>query len=410
MADMGRSLISKIIAEDDIVSALSAGVRPEWFEEAEHREAFAWMSDYFNKYSETTTADALHHQFPNYRLLKVNEPFDYYIDQFRSQRERSIIVDTIIDANTAIQDDDPVKAQQELAKGLTRLGLEVSSLTDEDAVSTWRERYEEYKRLAKKRSLLTGIDTGFPTLNMVSGGFHNSQLIVLGGTAKQGKSWMLIRMAIAAQEVGQKVLFISFEMSVKEQLARYDGMTCGVNSMKILHNNLTKEEGLRIYKGMRSRKNLPPFVISADISATTTASGLSGKIEQHQPDIVIVDGAYLMLSEGGEPPGSPAAMTAVSRSLKRLAQRIEKPVIISTQALTSKMSKGEVTMHSLGWTSAWGQDADLVLGVERVEKSPVIKLRVVSGRNVSPREIGLAVNWEESTIMEANLDEYGDDE
>lgn len=99
-------------------------------------------------------------------------------------------------------------------------------------------------------------------------------------------------------------------------------------------------------------------------------------------------------------------MTAVSRGLKRLAQRIEKPVLITTQALTSKLAKGnEVTINSLGWTSAWGQDADLVLAAERVDKSPVIKLRVVAGRNVSPREIGLAVDWEESTIEETGIDE-----
>ena len=36
-----------------------------------------------------------------------------------------------------------------------------------------------------------------------------------------------------------------------------------------------------------------------------------------------------------------------------------------------------------GNTSAWSQDADLILGVERLEETSLVKLRVVAGRNVS---------------------------
>jgi archaellum biogenesis ATPase FlaH len=410
MADMGRSLISKIVQEDDIVTALAAGIQADWFEEPEHHDAYAWMVDYFSKYSETPTADALKQQYPTYRLLKVPEPYDWYVDHFRTQRTRAIILDAIIDANTAIQDDDTVKAQNELAKGLTRLGMEVSSLSDEDAVGDLKARYKQYKLLSKGVGNLTGIPTGFATLNRVSGGWHDSGLVVIGGSAKQGKSWMLICMAIAAQDYGKKVLFISFEMSVQEQLARYDGMVSGVNSMKVLHNDLSRDDFKKLRYGMQQREGCAPLIISADITATTTVSGLAGKIEQHSPDLVIVDGAYLMQSEGGEVQGSAQAMTAISRGLKRLAQRIDKPVLITTQALPGKMSKGEVTMHSLGWSSAWGQDADLVLGVERVEGTQLVKLRVVAGRNVSPCEIGLAINWEESEIVEADADELESDD
>ncbi len=412
MADVGRELISKIISDGNVTGALGAGVGAGWFEDEENSDSWSWIVDFFNRHDgNVPTAAALKAQFPNYRLVQVDDPYSYYVERIRDQRTRSILMDTIIDANTAIQDDDPVLAQHELSRGLTRLGTEISSLTDEDAVATMEDRYRAYKAAAAHSGEVTGIPTGFNTLNLATSGWHPQNFIVMGGQGKQGKSWILMAMAIAAQEAGRKVLFISFEMSLKEQLARLDGMTCGIDSLKLLYDNLTAEEFKKLQQGMKQRKNMEPFIISTDIAATTTVSGLAAKVEQHQPDLLIVDGAYLMQSEGGEPPGSTQALTAVSRGLKRLAQRINRPVIATTQALPGKIGKGgTVTVGSLGWTSAWGQDADLILGVEREEKSPIIKLRIVGGRNVSPREIGLAVNWDESTIEEAAGGVYEEDD
>ena len=40
-----------------------------------------------------------------------------------------------------------------------------------------------------------------------------------------------------------------------------------------------------------------PFIFSTDITSATTVSGIQAKIQQYQPDVVFVDGAYLMQSE-----------------------------------------------------------------------------------------------------------------
>jgi replicative DNA helicase len=218
-----------------------------------------------------------------------------------------------------------------------------------------------------------------------------------------------MKMAIAAQERGKRVLFLSFEMSGFEQLARYDSICFGINSMRLLHGTTNDEDFKKLKDGMRLRKNMAPFVISSDISATTTVSGLAAKIEQHRPDIVFIDGVYLMENEVGAEAGSTQSYTSISRNLKRLAQRIEAPVVVTTQALSSKMRDGKVSMHSLGWTSAWSQDADLILGVERRDTDPVVNLRVVAGRNVSPQEIQIMIDWETSSMEELEDDEDDDE-
>lgn len=413
MADVSRRLISKIVSEGDLSRALSGGIRESWFEDAEHRRVFQWMMEYFQRYNVTPTAKALNLDFPTYQLLKVEEPYDFYIDSFRSARERTILVDTEIDLHEALEDGDLKLARDRLSQGLNKVGSEVSSLSDIDVVADWHGRYDEYdeQRKTVDEGVLTGIPTGFQTYDQLTGGWHPEQFILYVGQMKAGKSWIMMKSALAAQDAGKKVLFITFEMSQSEQTARYDGIVSGTDSNRWLRKQLSDEDMLAFKKGMRLRTNMPPFVISADISGSTTPSGLSGKIDEYQPDIVFVDGIYLMENEAGHLEGTPQAYTSLSRSMKRLAQRTGVPIVGTMQALPSKMDRtGRVTFHSIGWSSSWGQDADIVFGVERIADTPLIKFRIVGGRNVGAAEVMLACSWEESSFEETEVIEPDDED
>jgi replicative DNA helicase len=410
MADLGRALISKILLEDDLASAVESGVRHDWFEEPEHAKAYKWLTEYFSRYSVVPTPRALRTQFPNYKIIKVPEPYAYYTDKFRELHERAIIFDAISGAHDALEEDDPKKAQKFLSEGLLRIGKEVGHLSDENLTSKLRTRYDDYEESRKHAGEITGIATGFYTLDLSSGGYHPQQFILFGGAPKQCKSYMLMKSAIAAHDQGKRVLFISFEMSVKEQRVRHDGIRCGLNSEHLMHGTLEDWEMTKLKRGFRVLQNTEPFMISADISATTTASGLAAKIDQHDPDIVFVDGVYLMESETGVETGTTQAYTSVSRALKRLAQRTEIPVVGTVQSLLGKMKDGNVTMSSLGWTSAWAQDADVILGVEKVTGTPNLRVRVVGGRSISDCEMSIACDWEESRFEEVAFDEDDEDD
>jgi len=414
VADYGRLLITKIIAENDLVPALTAGVRSSWFDDEEHAEVYAWMQEYFSRYGKAPTRRVLLQEFPAYRLGgDVPEPYEYYLDYFRRQRKRAIIQDTLIEADQSLQDDTPEAAEARLSQGLLRSATEVTTLEDTDATEGVWDRFREHQRGRNRIGSLTGIPTGFPTLDKITGGFQPQQFIVIGGVAKAGKSFLLMKAACAAQAFHKKVLFLSFEMSTHEQRCRYEALQCGVNAVNLMRSVSTPEELRKLRQGFRRIKDMAPFIISADISASTTMSGLGAKIEQHAPDIVFIDGVYLMDSESGYDMQSPQHYTAISRGLKRLAQRTGKPLVCVTQALSSKMGReGHVTMHSLAWSSAWSQDADLILGVEALDDSgnQLLNFRVVAGRNVSPRVMTLKADWNESTFEEANEGEFDDED
>ena len=145
---------------------------------------------------------------------------------------------------------------------------------------------------------------------------------------------------------------------------------------------------------LNNMENKIPFHL-VDAVNGITVSALAAKIEQLKPDIVFVDGVYLMMDELTGEMNTPQAITNVTRAMKRLAQRIDKPIVITTQTLLWKMRAGKVTADSIGYSSSFFQDSDVILGLEPVEEDDTIRmLKVVASRNCPPKETSLTWRWE----------------
>jgi replicative DNA helicase len=259
---------------------------------------------------------------------------------------------------------------------------------------------------------LRGIPTGFLGLDRITAGLRPQQLITFVGEAKKGKSMMSLIMANAAHVHGISPLFVSFEMSIEEQEARYDALISKVSHTRIIRGDITKREMEKIEKALRIRKNMHPFHMTEDSSSLTTISALAGKIQQYRPGILFVDGVYMMDDENGEPKNSPQALTNITRSLKRLAQRFDIPIVGTTQVLSSKLNNKKsraITADSIGYSSSFAQDSDLVLGVESdpdIDNQSII--RVVIARTAPKGEVRIKWDWENMDFTE--VDESGNED
>jgi replicative DNA helicase len=130
-------------------------------------------------------------------------------------------------------------------------------------------------------------------------------------------------------------------------------------------------------------------------------------VQSKNPDIVFIDGTYLMIDEQSGESNTPQAITNITRSLKRLAQKINKPIVISTQALTWKMKKGQVTADSIGYSSSFHQDADVIFGLQREDElvDDTRLLRVVASRNGGLSEVSLMWDWNTGHFREISDDD-----
>lgn len=408
MASTDHLLISKVIQGNDLNEVINKGIRPHHLSE-QWGTVYSWVLNYWREYSAVPTERVLKQEFGDLQLVNTeHEPMARLIDEvFNAYKHKNMVL-TVAAATPALNEKHTDEAMQILSEGLQRAQVEVSRLRDVDLIQTWENRLERYKILRDTPNALRGIPTGFTGLDRITSGFRPQQLITFVGEAKKGKSLMTLIMANAAHNHGITPMYVSFEMSIEEQEARYDAIIAGVSHNNIIRGELNLRELEKIEKAIKVRKNMHPFYMTEDTSSLTTVSAIAGKVQQYRPGLLIVDGVYLMDDEQGEPKGSPQALTNITRSLKRLAQRYDIPLIGTTQVLAWKLGNKksrQVTADSIGYTSSFAQDSDLILGVESdpdIDNQAII--RVVLARSAPKGEVRIKWDW-------ANMDftEIGED-
>jgi hypothetical protein len=136
-------------------------------------------------------------------------------------------------------------------------------------------------------------------------------------------------------------------------------------------------------------------------------SGIQGKVMEYNPDVVFVDSAYLMQSELPKvEQSSPQALTDIARSLKKLAQTQRIPIVVTTQASSTRSRGGKLNADSAMYTQAWRQSADVLLGVERVEPDAPedgevsIMLRVLATRSGPRADTIIMWDWSKGRCLE----------
>lgn len=422
--DIERSVISRALASE-VVPFIEAGITGEFFPTGDHQVAWHWLVEYWREHGETPTVGAFRLNFPaaSYRLVKVAEPNEFLIKTLRSQRKRGMLDQGMIEAvELTRKTNDTEQIFDRIKQLVAEIGTEVTVLKDVNLIETWKQRLEEYEELKKLPGGMRGITFGFPGLDTVTSGAQSGQLITYIGEPKAGKSTLLLRSAIAAHQAGNHVLFIGFEMSNDEQAARFDSMVGKVDHARLLTGKLSAESEQRLEKNLRKLADVSDtrFTLSQDTTSATTVSGLSSKVQLFSPDILFVDGAYLMDDDlSDEEKGSPRHLTNITRALKRLAQQMDIPVVITTQVLTWKMKrKGGLTGDAIGYSSSFAQDSDLIVGLENTEEDNIKIARIVLSRNTARLWTKIRWDWTRGDFEEmpgsgntlGNFDEEEDDE
>jgi replicative DNA helicase len=409
--DIEWATLCKAVETRDFRALLDARITTSFFQDPENADVFGWMLRFWNDHTTGPTEGALHHEYPTFALIETPEPMGWYLEELRDQYKYSRVTEVLDGVKEPLKRGDADNVVKLLAHGIESVNTDVSDLTDEDFTKTTGERMARYDSLAAHRGM-QGIPTGFPTMDLATSGLQKEQLITVMGTQKVGKSVILIKMASTAHAAGYRPLFVTFEMSTDEQGMRHDAFRAGISYTRLANGTLTREDRFKLRKMFHGMEAMQPMTFVHDPASTTTVSALSAKISLHNPDCVYVDGAYLMDPEIEAEPNSAQALTSITRSLKRLAQRAQVPIVASTQALTWKARRGKLTLDSIGYSSSFAQDSDVIFGLEEVKDNEEERLlRIVAARNTARKDVRLRFDWEHGSIDE--LDEvhyHADDE
>ena len=392
-ADNEHRLVSKIIRDRDLIPAMERGVKDNWFLDEDNRKVWSFVRQHYGEYSEVPTGTTVKDHYPNYKILDVEDSIDYLLDTMVDFRRRLLTRQGLEDAVEQLQENNHEAALLAMEKTISVVNEQGIQGTHEvDLSKNTEQRYKDYEALQNQTFL--GIPTGFKKIDEATAGLQGGQLITIIAPPKTGKSQIALQMAINVHKLGKTPMFQSFEMNNHEQQQRHDAMRAHISHGRLRRGKLLPEEESRYIDMLNTMETEHPFHL-VDAVNGITVSALSAKIEQCKPDIVFVDGVYLMMDEITGEMNTPQAITNITRALKRLAQRINLPIVITTQTLLWKMRAGKVTADSIGYSSSFFQDSDVILGLEPVEEDEEIRLlKIVQSRNCPPSETAITWRWE----------------
>jgi len=401
-------LISKIVEDRNIGVALERNVNEHWFADVNDKKMFRFLHDHYTNYQECPSLDVILENFPTYQTLGIQDRIDYLIDRAVENRRKASVIKTIDEVLSSIEkNQDHEGAIISMERGLIRLEEEgLTKSNDLEITDAAKHAKEEYE-FRKANPGLLGLATGFPTMDEATSGLQPGQLIVIVAPPKTGKSTLALQIALNAHLNGKVPMFMSFEMSNAEQKSRYYAMRARISHRRLMTGTLAPDEETRYFRVVEGIENMRERFWFVDSSGGQTVGAVASKVQSKNPDIVFIDGTYLMIDEQSGESNTPQAITNITRSLKRLAQKINKPIVISTQALTWKMKKGQVTADSIGYSSSFHQDADVIFGLQREDENvdDTRLLRVVASRNGGLSEVSLMWDWNTGHFREISDDD-----
>ncbi|MAJ87520.1 MAG: replicative DNA helicase [Cellvibrionales bacterium TMED148] len=259
------------------------------------------------------------------------------------------------------------------------------------------EAVERLDKLAKSKSNVTGLSTGFINLDNMTSGWQDSDLVVVAGRPSMGKTAFAMNMVEHAvtNRLGS-VLVFSLEMPANQLIIRLLSSIGKIDQHRLRTGKLSSDDWPRLNRAAKKLKDCPLFI---DDTAGITPFEMRNRVKEFirereqdllekwnlehgdavppnpieikaaaKPKMVMVD--YLQLMSGSNPSeGRVQEISQISRELKKIARENKCPVLALSQLsrnVEQRPNKRPVNAD-LRDSGAIEQDADVIVFIYRDE-------------------------------------------
>ena len=246
----------------------------------------------------------------------------------------------------------------------------------EDISSVLAKAINRIDDLRNQKDDISGVPSGFATLDNVTFGWQPTDLIILAARPSVGKTAFALNLARNAalhptKPVG--VGFFSLEMSASQLVLRILSAESNINLEKISRGKLEDYEYQQLHsKGIKRLETAPLYI---DDTAALNIFEFRAKarrlVHKHNVGLIIID--YLQLMSGNSDKGGnrEQEISTISRNLKALAKELSIPIValsqLSRAVETRKESNKMPQLSDLRESGAIEQDADMVMFIYRPE-------------------------------------------
>ncbi len=260
------------------------------------------------------------------------------------------------------------KAEQEffnITNGTIKKGFDTAGALVKQAI-------KNIEALKDKKGL-SGIPSGFSALDKETGGWQNSDLIIIAARPAMGKTAFILSMArnIVVQHKIPMALF-SLEMASVQLITRMIASETRISSDKLRKGTLNEEEWKRLFSNVKELEDAPLFIDETPaLSIFDFRAKCRRLVMQHGVKIIMVDYLQLMTANSGNKSvgNREQEISMISRSLKAVAKELNVPIIALSQlsrVVETRPGK-RPQLSDLRESGAIEQDADIVSFIFRPE-------------------------------------------
>lgn len=244
---------------------------------------------------------------------------------------------------------------------------------------------EQMQIAANTETGLSGLQTGFTGLDKITGGWQNSDLIILAARPAMGKTAFVLSMAKnMAIDYSIPTAIFTLEMANVQLVKRLLSNIGSITGEQIKSGQLSPSEWDYLNSKLAGVYGAPLYLDETPgLSITELRTKARRLVREHGVKIIMIDYLQLMTAAGMRQGSREQEVSTISRSLKALAKELNVPIIALSQlnrATETREDKRPV-LSDLRESGAIEQDADMVCFIHRPE------YYTRSGEDASGRDI-----------------------
>ncbi len=394
--DLEEAVLGAIMLEKSAFDTVVEILKPECFYVEAHQRIFSAMQSLANKSQPIDILTVAEELRSREELEMVGGP--YYVTKLTN----TVVSSAHIDAHARIV------LQKFIQRELIRISGEIIGDAYEDSTDVFdllddaesklfeitnnhlRKEYnsidtilvntiKRIEDLRQRNEDVTGVPSGFSSLDRVTFGWQNTDLIILAARPAVGKTAFALNLARNAAMHPTKptpVALFSLEMSAGQLVQRILSAESEIWLEKIARGKMEEHEMKQLYaRGIQRLSQAPLYI---DDTPALNIFELRAKCRRlknkHNIGMVIIDYLQLMSGTGdGRNSNREQEISNISRNLKGLAKELNVPIIALSQLSRAVEQRGAKEgsripqLSDLRESGAIEQDADMVMFLYRPE-------------------------------------------
>lgn len=331
-------------------------------------ELYDYIRSHYRRYGQipaiATVEDELGITVP-----EADETAEYYISRVNDRQLYGVVRDKFNSLKDCLRDFNMEAAKDVIAElhAATRVARTETDIRNiREAMTDVMAEYE----FAHANPGVSGVPTAWHSFDYPTGGCQPGDLITWVARPGIGKTYLLLRQAQVAWQFGYSVLIVTMEMTIEQITRRLAAMQAGINPDFIRKGMLSTYAKRRLQNCIDTLGGIDRLhLFSGGLRKSTGDVELL--IQEFRPDIVFIDGVYLMQPAVKKAMQKIEKVSEVFDNLKQMTLAHNVPVVVTTQFNRQAGKKGkDGSLENIAYTDAISTHSSLVLSLGEAKGSP----------------------------------------